>query len=145
MHPAAAKRQFEKEVAAMPPRLLELRGWTLHSATYPLVDISFKADGRKTLRLHVVCDDWNDQPPSIVLLDAAGEPLRRGPNCPASVFNNSAHPATGRPFICMPGSREYHTHGSHLNHLWEPLKTQDSYTLFNIIGQVWSAWLKTTD
>jgi hypothetical protein len=145
VHPAAVRKQFDKEVAALAPRLLELRSWALHSAAFPLADISFFAFGRKTLRLHVRCDDWNDTPPSIVLLDEHGSLLARAPNCQKGVFNQGPHPSTGRPFICMRGSLEYHTHPSHTSDFWDPLKTQDTFTLFNIIGQVWHAWLKTTD
>jgi Predicted metal binding domain len=145
VHPAAARQQFEQEVAAVPPRLFESRGWTLHNATYPLVDISFTAPGRKTLRLHLMCDDWNDRPPSVALCEPDGRALARVPTDPRSVINAGPHPATGRPFICVRGSREYHTHPSHCNDLWNPLRTSSDYTLFNIIGQVWNAWLKTTD
>lgn len=145
MHPAASKALFDAEVAALPGRLLDQRGWILNSAMYPLLDCSFTAPERKTLRLRLACDDWNDLPPSISLLDSAGSQLTRGPTDPKGVFNNSAHPSTGRPFICMRGSREYHTHSSHVNDLWAPLRSDPRYTLFNIVGQIWNAWLNGKD
>ena len=145
VHPAASKALFEEELAALPGRLLQQRGWILHSASYPTVDCSFTAPGRKTLRLRLTLDDWNDLPPSILLLDSDGVPLSRGPSDPKGVFNNSSHPTTGRPFICMRGSREYHTHSSHTSDHWGPLRTHASYTLFNIVGQIWNAWLKARD
>lgn len=142
MHPAAAKKLFDAEVAAFPPRLLDQRGWVLHQAEHPVIDCSFTAPGRTTLRLKLHCTNWNDDPPSIMLQSAEGENLTALLANPTGVFNPGAHPVTGRPFICMRGAREYHTHPSHLNDSWENVKHLDTYKLFNIIGQVWNAWLK---
>lgn len=142
MHPSAAKALFVAEVAAISPRLLDQRGWVLHQAEYPVVDCSLTAPGRTTLRLRFDCTNWNDDPPLIVLQSAEGNNLSSLPANPTNVFNSSAHPSTGRPFICMRGAREYHIHPSHVNDAWDNVKHLPAYSIFNILGQVWQAWLK---
>lgn len=142
MHPLAAKELFDKDVATLTLALAQRRGWELNSLEFPVIDCSFHASGRTTLRIRFHCDDWNDLPPSISLHAADGSYLPTLLPNPTSVFNSSKHPNTDRPFICMRGSREYHTHPSHLNDPWEPLKGSASYTLGGILTQVWNAWLK---
>jgi hypothetical protein len=44
----------------------------------------------------------------------------------------------------MAGSREYHTHSSHLSDSWGPRRTDPRFTLFGIVTQLWHAWLKGT-
>jgi hypothetical protein len=44
----------------------------------------------------------------------------------------------------MAGAREYHTHSSHVNDLWDNYKHRGGYDLGGILHQLWSAWLKTT-
>ena len=76
MHPAAAQALFEEEAHHLSAALAARRSWTLHAVAYPLIDCSFSAPGRTTLRLKLACDDWNDLPPSITLLAADGSPLQ---------------------------------------------------------------------
>ncbi|MES2304296.1 MAG: putative metal-binding protein [Gemmatimonadota bacterium] len=61
---------------------------------------------------------------------------------PTGVFNGGAHPATGRPFVCMRGSREYHAHPSHIAELWEGIRRSSAYDLGGILTQLWHAWQK---
>ena len=142
MHPAAAKALFNAETATLSAALAKRRGWVFHSIEFPLIDCAFTAPGRMTLRLRLQCDNWNDQPPAISLLAAEGAFLPTLPANPSGVFNQGPHPATGRPFICMRGAREYHTHPSHVGDPWETLKTSSSYSLGGILSQLWSAWQK---
>ncbi len=115
----------------------------MFSRAYPLLDVAFIAAGRRTLRLQLHCEDWNELPPSIALLDVDGSLTSQPPTGPTGVFNNSAHPATGRPFICMAGAREYHTHSSHIGDHWSNYKLRSGYDLGGIVSQIWSAWLKS--
>jgi hypothetical protein len=142
MHPAAAKALFEGEAATMSPTLAQRRHWILHSLEFPLIDCSFTASGRTTLRVRLQCDEWNDLPPSITLHTADGAFLTTTPPNPSGVFHAGPHPLTNRPFICMRGSREYHTHPSHVSDLWENVKNGSSFTLGGILTQVWHAWQK---
>lgn len=109
---------------------------------YPTFDIGFRSPGGALLRLQLECEDWNERPPSILLLDFQGRPLQAVPSSSTNIFNGSLHPTTGRPFVCMRGVREYHTHSSHLNDPWEPLRAQAGYRLAEIVTQIWNAWTK---
>lgn len=144
MHPAAVRALFEEDVATLTPALALRRQWVLHSLDFPLIDCSFEASGRTTLRVQMHCEEWNDLPPSISLHAADGTFLTAPLTNPTGVFNPGPHPTTNRMFICMRGAREYHNHPSHLADLWESVKGSSSFTLGNILTQVWHAWQKGT-
>ena len=145
MHPAAAKLLFEEHVRKLSPALAERRGWVFHLIDFPNIDCAFTAPGRTTLRLRLHCHDWNDLPPEITLHADGGDYLSKLPSNPTGVFNPGPHPSTQRPFICMRGAREYHTHPSHVGDLWENLKGHENYTVGGILTQLWNAWQKGTD
>jgi hypothetical protein len=142
MHPAASIALFEEDVAPLTPELARRRGWILHALEFPTIDCSFTESGRTTLRLRLTCDDWNDLPPAVGLLAADGSPLATLLPNPTGVFNPGPHSLTNRPFVCMRGAREYHTHPSHVADLWENLRGHPNYTLGGILTQLWRAWLK---
>jgi hypothetical protein len=144
LHPAASLALFNDDVATLTPELARRRGWILHTLEFPTVDCSFTASARTTLRVRLMCDDWNDQPPAISLLAADGSPLSQLMANGTGVFHQGPHPQTNRPFVCMRGAREYHTHPSHIADPWESLRDQSRYTLGGILTQLWHAWLKGT-
>lgn len=141
MHRAAAKALFDKQTEFSSALLVE-RHWEVLGREFPLLDVVFAAPGRRLLRLQLSCPDWNEVPPAILLLDRDGKHPSAIPRDPNGVFNASAHPGTGRPFICMRGSNEYHTHPSHVNDPWEQLRGKSAYDLGGIVTQVWNAWKK---
>ena len=143
MHEALSKELFAHGVRGITPRLTALRSWTVNVMEYPVLDVSFMQHGRKTLRVRMHCDSWNELPPAVELLEQDGTALVSVPQGPTGVFNGSAHPITGKPFICMIGSREYHTHSSHTADLWDNYKDKSGYDLGDILGQIHSAWLKS--
>jgi len=121
--------------------LLLVRSWRVVSASYPSLEVEFFADGRFPIRVKLLCDEWDELPPSIDLLDQNDVPLPRFPQGQGhSVFNNSAHPRTQRPFLCIPGVREYHEHSSHIGDSWDNYKSKSGYDLGGILTRVWSAW-----
>jgi hypothetical protein len=142
MHPAASRALLEEDVRHLSPELARRREWLFHLVEYPVIDCSFTAAGRTPLRLRLMCDDWNDLPPAIGLHAADGTALQSLLPNPTGVFNGSAHPATGLPFVCMRGAREYHTHPSHVTDLWSNIRDSDSYSLGGILHQLWRAWLR---
>jgi hypothetical protein len=142
MHEVASRALFEQDVALLNDSLLQARGWQIFSRSYPLLDIGFSKSNIVRLRVRLRCDDWNDQPPSIEVCDADGKPVAGVPQNMSGIFNTSAHPITGKPFICMRGSREYHTHSSHTSDLWSSIKELDAYRLGGIVTQIWRAWTK---
>lgn len=138
----ASKTLFEVQVSRLELPLLQLRRWRILGREYPALELMFDHESRPPLRLRLVCDNWNELPPSIELLDQEGNFLSAAPRDPAGVFNPGPHPMTQKPFICMRGSREYHTHPSHLDDHWDRLKLRSDYDLGGILTQVWRAWSK---
>jgi hypothetical protein len=143
MNEAVSNALFQRDVQGLSERLLASRNWKLYGNEFPILDVGFRAEGRVELRVRLVAKNWNDEPPSVELLNSAGEFLTQLPRHPGSVFNNGIHPATGRPFVCMAGAREYHIHSSHVNDSWENYKRKAAYTLGGILTQLWNAWLKS--
>ena len=145
MHPAAAKALFNADVATLTQALGKRRRWEFHSLEFPTVDCSFTALGRTPLHLKFNCSDWNELPPEISLHNSDGTLLTTPLTNPTGVFHPSPHPLTNRLFICMRGTREYHTHPSHVGDPWDSLRDQSSYTIGGILTQIWNAWLKGTN
>jgi len=139
VHEALAKACFEKEAETLKDADAALRrGLILHSREYPVIDVTVQHS--KPLRLRMRCDDWDDLPPSIELLNADGTPWKSG--LPGGVFHGGPHKNTGLPFICMRGSREYHTHEGHLQDKWDKYRGQDGMGLVGILVQLGNAWRK---
>ena len=143
MHPLLAKTRFRDDLLGVDAELCELRGWSVHQMDYPTFEVAFHAPGGSRLRLRLDCGEWNEQPPAVLLLDSDGRPLTVVPSSSTGIFNGSAHPTTGRPFVCMRGVREYHTHPSHLNDSWDSLRGTADYRLGEIVTQIWNGWRKT--
>jgi putative metal binding uncharacterized protein len=140
----ASRALFDQQVSALEGELLEIRKWTVFSRTFPVLDVGFEAVGRTPFRVHMNCDDWNELPPVITLLTFDGAVLTALPTGPTGIFHQGPHDITKRPFICMAGSREYHTHTSHIADLWDNYKSQDGYDLGGIMTRIWNGWLKST-
>lgn len=69
------------------------------------------------------CAQFDAQPPSVAMVDPdSGQDLpmeRWTPGVPHSI-----HPVTGRPFVCLQGVAEYHSHPSHLDDSWDRYRTR---------------------
>ena len=137
---ALARAAFERDVGRLDRRMAEKFGWTVVTAEYPVLDVIFEHETADSLRLRFHCDDWDELPPSIALLDKAGGFLAAAPPHHGGVFNAGPHPATGRPFVCMRGAREYHTHSSHVSDFWSNYRGRSGMDLLGILGQLWRAW-----
>jgi hypothetical protein len=142
MHPDASRLMFEDEVGRWPPDLASSRGWIIREAAYPIIDCEFTKPGRTPLRLKMSFDGWDDLPPAIELLASNGTRLTALPANPTSIFNSSAHNVTGFPFICMAGSREFHTHTSHVGEHWAGFKGKSGFGISDILTKLWHGWLK---
>ena len=142
MNEELSRGLFERDIAGLSERLIKLRNWEIVSATFPILEVVFNASDRQPFRVRFTCTDWNEQPPSVALLERDGSFLSKAPSNPSGVFHQGPHPNTGRPFICMAGSKEYHTHPSHTGDYWDAYRSKDAYTLGGILTQVWRAWLR---
>jgi len=136
VHEALARIKFDRELALLSDVALKARNWTVNAAQFPVLDVTF--NGTDPLRLRLTCDNWDEQPPSALLLNADGTDFCRISK--TGIINCSAHPATGKYFICMRGFREYHIHSSHLTDTWETYRGQDGMNLVGLLAQVSGAW-----
>ncbi len=57
-----------------------------------------------------------------------------------SVFNPSAHTQTGQPFVCMRGSREFHTHEGHRGETWDGYRGLSGNDLLGLLDQLSQVW-----
>lgn len=145
MHPAICLSLFKESVDRLPCELTEAFGWIMHEASFPILDCEFTRSGRTSIRVKMDFSDWDDQPPSITLHNSSGELLQSlAPNS-TGVFNSSQHPVTGRPFICMAGSKEFHTHPSHSKESWDQIRGKPGFDIGDILMKIWRAWLKGND
>lgn len=48
-----------------------------------------------------------------------------------------AHPATGRPFLCLPGIREYHSHPQHTGDDWLAHRAAGEGSLSTVCERIW--------
>lgn len=138
MHEFLAAKNFERDTRVLTEAYCKRSGWRMITCAFPVLDIVIVAN--RELRLRLTCNDWDEQPPSIALLQAEGSPWPSPPS--GGIFNASAHPATGLPFICMRGVREYHAHPSHLNESWASYRGQAGMDLAGLIAQITNAWHK---
>ena len=145
MHPAVSRELFESAVGRLPPDLALKRQWTIHQLSYPIIDCQFGKAGRTPMRLRMEYTDWDDLPPSITILAPDGTLLVNLAANPTGVFNGSCHPVVSRPFVCMAGSLEYHTHPSHLTERWEQYRGKPGFDVLDILHKLWHAWLKGND
>lgn len=142
MHPSLSKVRFDQDLIGITSELCELRGWIVFERDYPVFDVGFLSPNGASLRIRLECETWDELPPSVTLLDLKGQQLVTPPASSSNIFNASAHRITGRPFVCMRGVREYHTHESHVNDPWQPLKGSADYRLSEIATQIWNGWRK---
>ena len=138
MHEALARANFDEDVADLGDVAADSYGLIVNARTYPIFDVTISHS--RPLRLRMAANDWNELPPSIDLLNPDGSAL--SDRLPGGIFHPGAHPATGRPFICMRGSREFHTHPSHVNETWAQYRGQDGMGLIGILLQIATAWRK---
>lgn len=140
MNEAISQAKFNRD-SVFNEQVLTHRKWVLNACAYPNIDCTFHDAERAPLRLHLHCNNWDAEPPSIDLLDEGGTFLQNIPPW-GGIFHAGPHPITGRPFICMRGTLEYHTHPSHLTDHWDNYRGKSGNDLAGLLSQIWSAWRK---
>ena len=138
VHKVLAQANFEQDTSVLSPRFLSTHDWVLNEHSFPILDVTFL--GTRPLRVRFTCDNWNDLPPSAELLEQDGAAVAQA--LPGGVFNPSAHPKTGRQFVCMRGIREFHEHPSHIQEQWDTHRGKDGMDLVGLMIQLSHAWRK---
>jgi hypothetical protein len=138
VHEALAKAKFERDVGALNDAAAARIGLQVNSRTFPILDLTIMR-ASQPLRLRILADNWDELPPAITLLKADGQPWTDS-FPPSTIFNNGPHDATKLPFICMAGSREFHTHSGHRTEVWDNFRGKDGMSLLGIAMQIANAW-----
>lgn len=135
---ALARANFERDVAAIDRRVAEKRGWTIVGDEFPVLDIVFNVPGVRPVRLRFNCEDFDEMPPYIEILEPDGGEMAQLPADPLSRFNSGPNPYTGRKFICMRGSRCYHQ--QHREDQWDNHRGKPDVALGEIANQLFRVW-----
>jgi hypothetical protein len=141
---ALARANFNRDIGAIDTRAAVARGWKIIEDQFPILDVLFIHARLAPLRLKLICRDWDDLPPSIELLDESGAYLKTKPPGTEGQFHPGEHPTTRRPFVCMRGALEYHTHPSHVSDHWANYRGQQGMDLGGIVFQLWRVWMRST-
>lgn len=88
--------------------------------------------------------DFDIRPPSVRFIDPSSgadrSPIVRAltptPDGPRDLLLNE-HPVHGRPFLCVPGVREYHDHPQHSGDLWELHRGSGEGSLAALCDLIW--------
>ena len=137
MHEALAKANFERDVAVLTDSTATRQRLIVHSRDYPTLDVTIQHI--KPIRLRFQGDSFDELPPAISILRPDGQPWT-DPFSGDGTFNGGPHSVKGGPFICMRGSREYHTHSSHINDKWDDYRGQDGMGIVGILMQLAGVW-----
>lgn len=141
MHPAVARELFEKEISQWSPEFRAAPGRIFHALEFPIIDCEFTREGRTAMRIRMNCSQWDAEAPSVELQNSQGTPFLKLPGQLNTVFNGGPHRATGKPFLCIPGVKEFHIHESHLNERWDQFRGKPGFSLGEILMKIWHAWL----
>jgi hypothetical protein len=124
------KRKFEQELNTFLAgrESYRKRGILLLDATYPNIFVGFCVAKLRppviAFAISVNFDNFDFEPLSIEFVDpfsfapAGGFPLLRRLDGTVQPQNLTQQDTSGRPFICIPGTREYHNHPAHTGDSW---------------------------
>lgn len=141
-NPLFAPKIFEDEVQKLSPTFLGPRGWSIKSSNYPLLEIQFSCDGREDLIVECRCENYPSEAPSYSFKNAQGSFLTQIPGVNNGYINQSAHPLTGKAFVCAAGAREFHTHPSHINERWENYQIRlNEFGILPVLSKIYHVWL----
>ncbi len=133
--------------------IYQRRGWVLLERGDRHVVVAFIAAvpfvGVTTLPIVTACvhidySNYDLRPPSVTFID----PRTRQPTPPAVRAPGTSelgvrdalvdgHPLTGRPFLCLPGIREYHDHPQHSGDSWLLHRASGAGRLAVICERIW--------
>jgi hypothetical protein len=134
------------------------RGWLLLDRGPLTVEVAFLASvplvGIYTIPVITACirldySNYDLWPPSLTFLDPrtrqpANPAVRAPATGPAGVRDAlvDGHPDTGRPFLCLPGIREYHNHPQHTGDDWLLHRATGAGRLAVICERIWQRMVR---
>lgn len=152
--PAVSQRKFERELERWDANAdaYRRRGWLMVARGDLSVDIAFTA---KVSLLGQVADivaatvridfaNYDLWAPSVTFIDLAeGTPWAPPMRAIAQTADGprdlliDRHPLTGLPFLCVPGSRDYHSHPQHSGDDWLLHRTTGAGRLLPLCDLLW--------
>ena len=163
--PVVSRKKFDRELQKVLTMKGELRkrGWIVEESNYPVVRVTFIS--RYIIPRSAICtvefdfSDYDVIPPSVRFLDPFStetattlddyirlvsiNKVKVSPVAGTYIKNNQLmniiinHCASGTPFLCLPGVREYHTHPQHSNDPWNNHRANYSgRLLFYLLEQI---------
>lgn len=160
VHPGVSARKVERELALWDANAeaYSRRGWIMLRREPPLLDIAFLAllpIAGNVVPAVAACvqidftnfDLWA---PSVEFIDPIGREFAP-PVVQALVEVEGGaqnlivggHPDTGRPFLCIPGVRQYHCHPQHTGDPWLLHRPPRGGTLSLICERIWQTMART--
>jgi hypothetical protein len=158
--PEVVQRKFARELALWQENAAAYRrrGWVLLSQGDLEVEVGFL--GRLPLGgpavpampacVRIDFTDYDLQPPSVEFIDPATGEFAQPP-VQALVDTDEGprnllvqmHPDTGRPFFCVPGVREYHSHPQHAGDSWLLHRAGGGGSLAAICDRIWRSMARS--
>lgn len=158
--PAVSAAKLERELAAWKQNsdVYARRGWLLLGHDGLDAEVAFL--GRLPLMgpalpvvpacMRVNFDNYDIWAPSVTFIDIftrkPAAPLAQALTWDQGQEQNalvSGHPETGLPFLCIPGTREYHSHHEHSGDEWLLYRAQGRGSLAAICEEVWQRMVRT--
>lgn len=123
----------------------DVRPWELVRTTFPILEVvHVHPRTQRRVGFRYECEDWPEVAPSLSLFDPQDGRTLTYDEWPKGVWAiHPVHPSAPKPFLCLPGIREYHTHGSHLGDHWDNYRSRHGYSLGNILHRVWQKFEET--
>jgi len=134
------------------------RGWLLLDRSPLHVEVAFLSAvplvGVFTIPVVTACvrldySNYDLWPPSLTFIDPrtrepASPPVRAPATTPAGIRDAliDGHPDTGRPFLCLPGIREYHNHPQHTGDDWLLHRATGAGRLAVICERIWQRMVR---
>ena len=142
MDAAVSRVKFDREIAKLRGDALGFvtaAGWRIVKAEFPILAVVFTHPRtHRCIGFRFLCDGWDQQAPALTLFNPDTEADLTWEEWPKGGWSaHAAHPVGGRPMLCLPGLKEYHTHPSHLNDPFLNYRGRgESYTLCHIVHRV---------
>lgn len=112
----------ELEACSEDPRLQQEGVRIYREGTQVFVAFASDRNGRPGV-FRLDCDLFDASPPGVAMVDTeTGEELPLASWTPG--VPHSLHPVSGKPFVCIQGTAEYHTHPSHVDDAWDKYRAR---------------------
>jgi len=158
--PEVSRAKFAAELAdwEVNAEIYRRRGWMLVDRDPLHVDVAFLASvplvGMFAVPVVTACvrldyTNYDLWPPSLTFIDSrTGQPANPVVRAPATGPTGvrdalvDGHPDTGRPFLCLPGIREYHNHPQHSGDDWLLHRARGDGRLVVICERIWQRMVR---